>query len=186
MIDKIIALLEELLAYFKAQKEIIPCGKSDEPRHPDYRWEETNNFSYRNGVKITGIVLHIMEGTYEGTISWFKNRDSRVSAHYCISKNGDLCMMVLPANKAWHAYGHNNNTIGIEIEGKGEDELTELQEKKLVELCTYLMHEYGIPAKNITGHRFTAKNRGRTECPANLFGQRSEKALRDWVWRKLG
>ena len=56
---------------------------------------ESPNSSSRNGVGIDMIVLHCSTApTVEGTIQWFLNRNSRVSAHYVVDKYGDIYQMV--------------------------------------------------------------------------------------------
>lgn len=49
---------------------------------------ESKNYFSRDNYKPEFVVIHIMQGTMEGTISWFKNPTSEVSAHYLIGKDG--------------------------------------------------------------------------------------------------
>ena len=78
----------------------------------------TCNYSSRNGTAISAIVIHDVEGTYAGCISWFQNCASSVSAHYVLrSSDGQITQMVLEANKAWHVGTENSYTIGLEHEG---------------------------------------------------------------------
>lgn len=76
------------------------------------------NYSSRSGTAISAVVIHDVEGSYAGCISWFKNCSSSVSAHYVVrSSDGQITQMVLESNKAWHVGTHNPYTIGIEHEG---------------------------------------------------------------------
>jgi N-acetyl-anhydromuramyl-L-alanine amidase AmpD len=76
------------------------------------------NYSSRNGTSITHVTLHTVQGTYAGCISWFKNCNAQVSAHYVIrSSDGQITQMVREADKAWHVGTENPYTIGIEHEG---------------------------------------------------------------------
>lgn len=76
------------------------------------------NYSSRNGTAITAVVIHDVEGTYAGCISWFQNCSASVSAHYVArSSDGQITQMVLEADKAWHVGSENGYTIGIEHEG---------------------------------------------------------------------
>lgn len=76
------------------------------------------NYSFRNGTAITAVVVHDVEGTYAGCISWFQNCAASVSAHYVArSSDGQITQMVLEADKAWHIGSENPYTIGIEHEG---------------------------------------------------------------------
>ncbi len=76
------------------------------------------NYSSRSGTAITAITIHDTEGSYSGAISWFKNCDANVSAHYVLrSSDGQVTQMVLETNKAWHVGSENPYTIGFEHEG---------------------------------------------------------------------
>ncbi len=66
----------------------------------------------------TAVVIHVTQGSYASAISWFKNCNSGVSAHYVIrSFDGQITQMVSESNKAWHVGINNGFTIGIEHEG---------------------------------------------------------------------
>jgi N-acetyl-anhydromuramyl-L-alanine amidase AmpD len=89
--------------------------------YPPALWDQASasNFTVgRGGVAITNVVIHTTEGSYAGTISWFNNASSQVSAHYVVrSSDGQITQMVLEKDKAWHVLSHNGYTIGIEHEG---------------------------------------------------------------------
>ena len=90
------------------------------PKSTDYApalWVASPNFSARTVVP-SSITIHTMQGTYAGSISWFANAASQVSAHYLVrSSDGQITQMVRNASKAWHVGIHNNYTLGIEHEG---------------------------------------------------------------------
>jgi N-acetylmuramoyl-L-alanine amidase len=81
------------------------------------------------------IVIHIMDGTIAGTDEWFNNPVAQVSAHYGVSKTGDIHQYVDESDTAFHAgtvvnptwplikpsVNPNFYTIGIEHEGKADD-----------------------------------------------------------------
>lgn len=104
-----------------------------------------------------GIVLHFMAGTYNGSISWFQNPQSRVSAHFLVARDGRRTQMVpLPdpdgegprdgRYKAWHCKGGNGRYIGIEHEGNGtESDWTEEMLSASAEIAAYVCNVYGIP-----------------------------------------
>ena len=76
------------------------------------------NYSSRNGVQITAVTVHTVQGTYAGCISWFQNCNAGVSCHYVMrSSDGQVTQQVLEANKAWHVGNNNPYTVGIEHEG---------------------------------------------------------------------
>jgi len=143
---------------------------------------ESPNFSSRNNTPIRRVILHYTtSNNVDGTISWFKNTAAQVSAHYIVDKNGDIYQMVRDSDKAWHAKYENADSIGIEHVALPGERLTPEQETATVNLIKWLMTEYKIPKEQVTGHRFTPHNIGRTDCPHSLFGERTEIALRAWV-----
>lgn len=90
------------------------------PDYPPALWNPAAscNFSSRNGVQVSAVTIHFVQGSYAGCISWFQNCAAGVSAHYVIrSSDGQVTQMVLEANKAWHVGTENPYTVGIEHEG---------------------------------------------------------------------
>lgn len=78
---------------------------------------QSPNYSAR-GNTIQFVAIHDTEGSYAGTISWFSQTASQVSAHYVIrSSDGQITQMVRDAQKAWHVGVHNPYSMGIEHEG---------------------------------------------------------------------
>ena len=148
---------------------------------------ESPNSSSRNGVGIDMIVLHCSTApTVEGTIQWFLNRNSRVSAHYVVDKNGDIYQMVRDDCSAWHAKTANLRSIGIEHVSLAADRLTDAQSRASAELVRWLAAEYGIPSANVVGHRFAPGNEGTTDCPNHLFGEETADAVVQWVTANVG
>ncbi len=100
--------------------EGIAFQRTHNADYPGAIWDPAAscNYSSRNGTAITHVTLHTVQGTYAGCISWFKNCNARVSAHYVIrSSDGQITQMVREADKAWHVGTENPYTIGIEHEG---------------------------------------------------------------------
>ena len=147
---------------------------------------ESPNHSSRNGVSIRRVILHYTTaGTVDGTIEWFKNPASQVSAHYIIDRNGFIYQMVRDSDKAWHAKGDNIDSIGIEHVARKGENLAPDQDRSSIALIKWILSEYKIPKSQITGHRFTPSNINSTDCPDALFGARTEVALRSWVDRNF-
>lgn len=114
------------------------------------------------------IVIHIAEGTYNGTIAWMQNPKSRVSSHFIVGQDGRIAQMVdlrdtawcngtsvNPADSIYYGYATaklvkerktnaNYFTISIENEGyysKTRGELTRAQLNAEVELIRYIIAE---------------------------------------------
>jgi hypothetical protein len=114
---------------------------------------QSPNHSSRNGTKIYMIILHCTVGTkVSGTINWFLNRQSRVSPHYVVDRNGDIYQMVSDTECAWHAKGANRRSVGIEHVGTATDQLTEEQSAASAQLVRRLVSTYDVPTANVVGH----------------------------------
>jgi hypothetical protein len=88
--------------------------------YPGAIWNAASSSNYRVGRTsgISTIVIHVTQGSYAGTISWFKNASSQVSAHYVVrSSDGQITQMVAEKDTAWHARSANPYSVGIEHEG---------------------------------------------------------------------
>lgn len=78
----------------------------------------SSNYTASRSAAISAVTLHTAQGSYAGTISWFKNSTANVSAHYVIrSSDGQVTQMVRNAHTAWHVRNQNSYTLGIEHEG---------------------------------------------------------------------
>ena len=86
-------------------------------------WNPASSSNYSTAWNsTTAVILHTMEGSYAGAISWFKNPSAQVSAHYLIRKSdGQITQMVRENQQAWHAKYHNHYTVGIEHDGYASD-----------------------------------------------------------------
>jgi N-acetyl-anhydromuramyl-L-alanine amidase AmpD len=83
-------------------------------------WDPANSTNYNASrtASVSAVTIHTAQGSYAGTISWFKNSAASVSAHYVIrSSDGQVTQMVRNAHTAWHVRNHNSYTLGIEHEG---------------------------------------------------------------------
>ena len=112
---------------------------------PECNWEERTK-------EVKAVVIHYTEGSYAGAISWFKNCEASVSAHYIIrSVDGQVTQMVREADKAWHARTANGYTIGIEHEAYGDiaSFFTEAMYQSSADLVRSICSRYDV----IDGHR---------------------------------
>ena len=113
-----------LKAVFGGYYDMLTAPKLGVSRSPDYPpaiWDPAPECNWEPRTKdVSAVVIHYTEGSYAGCISWFKNCDASVSAHYVIrSVDGQITQMVLEKDKAWHARTANGYTIGIEHEAYG-------------------------------------------------------------------
>ena len=114
----------DLKSVFAEYYEMLTAPELGVSRSPDYPpaiWDPAPECNWEERTKeVSAVVIHYTEGSYAGCISWFKNCEAQVSAHYVIrSADGQITQMVLEKDKAWHARSANGYTIGIEHEAYG-------------------------------------------------------------------
>jgi hypothetical protein len=116
---------------------------------------QSPNYDNRQG-QIEGITLHTGEGTRASDLGWLCNRESGVSAHYYVCRDGTIYQLVPDVCRAWHA-GHtwgNDCTLGIETEHKQGQDWPSVQVQALDDLCRHLVAKYDISPEGIVAHRW--------------------------------
>ena len=128
-------------------------GLTRDSDYPGAIWDPAPDCNYsERTLPVSAVVIHYTEGSYAGCISWFKNCDAQVSAHYVIrSSDGQVTQMVREADKAWHARSANAYTIGIEHEAYGNiwSFFTDAMYRSSANLVRDICSRY----ENIDGHR---------------------------------
>ncbi|WP_248965108.1 golvesin C-terminal-like domain-containing protein [Sphaerisporangium perillae] len=134
------------------------------PDYPDGSWVAASSSNYTassrpSAYAIDRVVIHVTQGSYAGTISWFQNPSAQVSAHYVVrSSDGAVTQMVRDKDIAWHAgnWSYNTRSIGIEHEGYVNDAswFTDAMYRGSAALTRYICDKYGIPKdrSHIIGH----------------------------------
>ena len=131
--------------------------------YPRATWYGNNGRNYSNRSRgpaaISMIVVHVAQGTYSGTLGWFRNPDNTgSSAHYTVSKYGSVGQSVRDEDIAWHAgwWDTNKRSIGVEHAGYigNPSWFTKEMYNASARLSAWLSRRYGIPVdrKHIIGH----------------------------------
>jgi N-acetylmuramoyl-L-alanine amidase len=125
--------------------------------YPAAHWVPASSNSWRaanrpSSSAIDRIVIHVAQGSYAGTISWFQNpnrpSDRLTSSHYVVrSFDGDITQMVREKDIATHVYNWNNRSIGIEHEGFVDNPswFTDSMYRASAALTRNIAGRYGIP-----------------------------------------
>jgi hypothetical protein len=77
-------------------------------------WRPAASCNYTDSDRETSydvrkIVIHVAEGSYSGTISWFENRSAQASAHYVVSREGRVARCVRRGHRlARRLVGHQH------------------------------------------------------------------------------
>ncbi|SCF16434.1 Repeat domain-containing protein [Micromonospora coriariae] len=129
------------------------------PEYGPARWVPAYGGNYQVGrsSRITTVVVHVTQGSYAGTVSWFQNPSAGVSAHYVVkSSNGEITQMVREGDTAYHARSANPYSVGIEHEGFVDNPawFTDAMYRSSAALTRYLCDRYGLPKNRnaIKGH----------------------------------
>lgn len=142
------------------------------------------------GLKPVGIVIHVMDGTLNGTDAWFNDPRAKVSAHYGVGVDGRIHQYVSEEDTAFHAgiivnptaslvlaspnVNPNFYTIGVEHEGHGEDPWTPQQSAASAVLVADIAARWGIALDS--DHVFAHHEvRASKPCPGSL--QKAEEIL---------
>ncbi|MFD6418577.1 N-acetylmuramoyl-L-alanine amidase [Streptomyces sp. NPDC060194] len=117
----------------------------------------SGNYTVGRSAAVTQVVIHVTQGSYAGSISWFQNPSSNVSAHYTIrSSDGQVTQSVREKDTAYHARSANASSIGIEHEGYVDNPawFTDAMYRSSAALTRHLTDRYGIPRDraHIVGH----------------------------------
>jgi N-acetylmuramoyl-L-alanine amidase len=144
------------------------------------------NCRHVDGRDVRLIVLHGTAGAFEGALRWLTSPRSRVSAHFMVSRDGEVVQMVPVSDIAWHAgraYWHgerdiNRISIGIEMENLPGQDWTDAQLRKTADLCRVLMTRYGISWDEVVGHRDVAYPPGRKSDPQNFPWGKFKKMIK--------
>jgi MYXO-CTERM domain-containing protein len=147
------------LSGWERERAVPAAGRQG---YPSAIWNPAHSSNYsgasRGAAEIDYVVVHTVQGSYAGAISWFKNSTSNVSAHYVVrSSDGEVTQMVDDSDVAWHDACFNSPTVGIEHEGWVDDPetwYTEAQTMASARLLAYLAAAYDIPIDrdHIYGH----------------------------------
>lgn len=152
-----------------------------------------------NGASIDLIVVHSIslppgefgnqnvQRLFTNQLDWEEHpyfqgiRGLQVSAHFFVSRSGELWQFVSCDERAWHAgqssyrgrTNCNDDSIGIELEGLEGCLFEHAQYEALSGLCSALMMRY--PVEHVAGHEHIAAGRKQDPGPGFdwLFLQRS-------------
>lgn len=134
-------------------------------------------------LPISMVVIHYTEmKPLETALARMCDPAASVSAHYCITEEGEVIRLVPEDRRAWHAGASywrgipdvNSASIGIELdhpghapENGGYRGFAEAQMDALIPLLARIVKQYDIPRANVVGHSDVAPMR--KVDPGELF-----------------
>ena len=143
-------------------------------------WVASPNYS-SGRTSYEFVLIHTMQGSYNGTKSWFQNTASNVSSHYIIrSSDGEVTQMVEHRNTAWHAGCYNGRSIGLEHEGFIADPArwyTDAMYRESAKLTRWICQRHNIPMTR-------ARIVGHVEIPRSCNSNGHTDPGSGWNWTK--
>jgi len=135
-----------LLSLVPIPAALIPAASSNYSHH------------HRPAAQVRLVVVHVTEGSFGGTISWFRNPRARAAANYVVGRDGRIAHMVPDDRVAWHAGNSsvNYHSLGVEHEGYTavDGTVTDAEYRASARLVARLLRRYGLPAdrRHVIGH----------------------------------
>lgn len=142
-----------------------------------------------------GLVLHIAEGFYQGTIAWQDDVANKVSSHFVVGRDpGELAQLVDTDETAWTQRAGNGHWLSAEFAGfttshplhkthPGWEKLSDWQLESAAQLLARAHHQYAVPLVVVTSpagrglghHSMGGTSWGHLDCPGVLIiGQKQE------------
>ena len=112
---------------------------------PFVRQRPTPNYT-PGAIQHDLVVLHMMEGGYEGSVAWLCDPRAHASAHLCLKADGSEVTQLAPLqNKAWAQCAFNGRGVSMEIEGHTAQGLSDLTLNAAALVAAWLCRVYAIP-----------------------------------------
>lgn len=130
-----------------------PAGwAAGERLRPPVTWlKGEGNFtkSHRSPKQISRIVVHVTEGSFDGSVKWLKSPQAHASSHFVVSRAGKVVQLVHLSDIAWHAGNMTTNlqSVGIEHEGftYGPEGFTTAQYRASARLAAWIARRALMP-----------------------------------------
>lgn len=111
---------------------------------PPVKQVPTKNYSPIN-IRHDLVVLHVMEGGYEGSVAWLCRTATQASAHLCMKADGSEVTQLVPLGlKAWAQCAFNSAGVSLEIEGFTQRGLSDDTLNAAAKIAAWICAEYSI------------------------------------------
>lgn len=124
----------------------------------------------------SSVVFQAVNGDAKRWLNYFKDHET-LSIHYVIGRTGETLAGIQENEIAYHAYGNNQTSIGIELvnNGDGSDPFPPEQIGALVRLLRELCSRYGLSVDKIKGHEEIDKRM--FQCGSSSFKEKVDPGL---------
>lgn len=153
---------------------------------PNTEQHRIQNIEHGRRDHTRGVVIHVMDGTLDGTLSWWKDTSHEADgAHVCVGLKKRVQTADLDA-VCWHAPGDdvkipgtqdgNHEFIGIEHQGGGKDSRAAWIKRRKQRVlsanaCAWVCYHYGLgqPKWNVNVGHHSDFPQGNHPCPGPGF-----------------
>jgi N-acetyl-anhydromuramyl-L-alanine amidase AmpD len=136
----------------------LAAGAAATPPQSDLAAKTNYTQAKRPEHAIRFIVMHVSEGTFDGTVAWLRDPHAHSSANFVVGREGEVQQLVPLHDIAWHAgnWAYNVRSIGIENVGFTDDPagFTTRQYRAAARLAAVVARRALIPIdrRHIIGH----------------------------------
>jgi hypothetical protein len=92
-----------------------------------------------------GVVIHIAQGSYEGTISWFHNPAASTGSHFVVDYDGSIAQLIDTDINSWCQADGNMAWLSVENAGFSGKPLTDAQVAANAKILRKANQVYGVP-----------------------------------------
>jgi hypothetical protein len=118
------------------------------PALPTLKHVPSPNYSLRGATAVRLFVVHDCEGSYAGSVGWFAQRASQVSAHIVLRKDGLEATQCVPMDrKAWHACAANSYSDSLELEGFEKAGFSDAELDAAAAIVAWGLRRRGLPCR---------------------------------------
>ncbi|GGZ25794.1 N-acetylmuramoyl-L-alanine amidase [Streptomyces avidinii] len=137
--------------------------KEGELDHAGASWTSASPANWRmadrpDDYRVDRIVVHVTQGSFEGSVKAFQNPFHRASAHYMVRGDGHVEQLVREMDVAFHAANRSMNERSIGIEHVGfvdrPQDFTDAMYAASARLAADVCRRYDIPVDrtHLVGH----------------------------------
>jgi hypothetical protein len=98
------------------------------------------------------VIVHLMEGGYEGSVAWLALIRAQAAAHLCMNADGSEVTQMVPLSlEAWAECNLNGRGVSIEAPGFTAQGVADVTLRGLAWIVAWLLQTYGIPCQHAEG-----------------------------------
>ena len=156
---------EPVPQHYAPSVDPVPAAAPKSAKFSEVRKQSLN---HRGANSCHGVVIHHSAGSFAGSVDWCLRKESQVSYHCIIDKDGSRVQLCEDNQRAWHAgkstfkgrSGCNGFMLGLSFSGNTyQRQLTAEEILSAIEWIEDRWEKYGWDVSCITDHRTVSPGR---------------------------